>query len=71
VSANLTAVGASAQGFAAAFPCGDGYQGTSSVNFARAEPSSNAVVVDASRGGVCVHTSASAHFIFDVFSTLS
>jgi subtilisin family serine protease len=71
IFANLTAVGASTQGFAAAFPCGDGYRGTSNVNFIRSAPSSNAVVVDASRGGVCVHTSASTHVIFDLFATTS
>jgi hypothetical protein len=69
VVANLTAVGASTHGFAAVFPCHDGYQGTSNVNFAPSLPASNAVVVDASRGGVCVHSSANSHVVFDLFAT--
>jgi hypothetical protein len=70
VVANLTAVAASAHGYAAAYPCGDGYRGTSNVNFGPSQPSSNAVMVDASRGGVCVRASTSADFIFDVFAAL-
>ncbi len=67
VFGTFVAVGADQAGYAAVFPCEEGYRGSSTLNFASASPVSNAVVVDASRGGVCARVSTPAHVIFDTF----
>lgn len=54
-------------GYASVFPCEEGYRGSSTLNYSSASPVSNAVVVDASRGGVCARVSTPAHLIFDAF----
>ena len=67
---NLTATNTSTPGFLAAFPCGEGYSDTSNVNYGAVSSSSTAAIVDASQGGVCVYSSATADVIVDVFGTM-
>ncbi len=69
VFASLVVVDADQAGYAAVYSCQDGYRGASTLNFPGDQATGNAVVVDASRGGVCARTSASAHMIFDTFAT--
>ncbi len=57
VALNLTAVDATAPGFLSAFPCAGGLPKTSSVNFANAVATSNAVIVSPdSDGKICVYS---------------
>jgi len=63
---NVTADAAAGPGFIAVFPCGAGWQGTSTVNFRAAVPVANAALVDAS-SGVCALSNQSVDTIFDVF----
>ncbi|MFU8806409.1 MAG: hypothetical protein ACNA8W_21535 [Bradymonadaceae bacterium] len=48
--------------------CNDGDQGASTLNYQAQQASANAVVVDASRGGICAMTSAQVDIIFDTFA---
>lgn len=67
--ANVTVANARADGYLSVFPCDAGYQNTSNLNFRAGETVANAVIVDASQGGVCTMSSAAADVIFDVFAT--
>lgn len=65
--ANVAVVDAGGSGFLSVFPCDDGFRNTSNQNVSAGETVANAVIVDASRGGVCVMSSVASHTIFDVF----
>ena len=67
VLANVTATNTREAGWLAVFPCTDGFTGTSSVNFRRNDSASTAVVVDASRGGICALTDQPTDVVLDVF----
>jgi hypothetical protein len=67
IVANVTVDRPSAAGWLAVFPCDDGWSGSSNVNFRARRAASTAVLVDASRGGVCVIADQSADVIVDVF----
>jgi hypothetical protein len=63
----VTVVGANAPGYASVFSCDDNDLGASTVNYSAERASANAVVIDASKGGICVKPSANVHVIFDTF----
>jgi hypothetical protein len=69
VFGNVTLTRVTQPVFAAVFPCGDGYQGTSNVNADLGETNANAVVVDASTG-VCAIASSPVDAVFDIFAHL-
>jgi hypothetical protein len=71
VYANVTAVGLGEAGWASVYPCKDGFTGTSTLNFSGRTAVANAVIVDASRGGVCVKVSTNVDILFDVFGRTS
>jgi hypothetical protein len=67
--ANITLTRVTQPVFAAVFPCGDGYQGTSNVNAVPGETNANAVVVNATTG-VCALASGPVDVVFDTFAYL-
>jgi hypothetical protein len=69
VFGNITLTRVTEPVFAAVFPCGDGYQGTSNVNAVPGETNANAVVVNASTG-VCALASSPVDVVFDTFAIL-
>ena len=71
VLANVTATNTREAGWLAVFPCTDGFTGTSSVNFRRGDSASTAVVVDASRGGICALADQATDVVLDVFGAAS
>ena len=67
VSLNVTAVGASANGFVTVFPCGTTRPTASSLNYVSGQTVPNAVLAKAGSGGtVCIFTEAAAHILVDV-----
>jgi hypothetical protein len=67
VSLNVTAVGASANGFVTVFPCGTARPTASSLNYVSGQTVPNAVLAKAGSGGnVCIFTEAAAHILVDV-----
>jgi hypothetical protein len=71
VVANVTVDRTAAAGWLAVFPCADGWAGSSNVNFRAGGAASTAVLVDASRGGVCVVADQAADVIVDVFGEIT
>jgi hypothetical protein len=70
VIGNLTIVGASAVGYATAYPCAAGRPDTSNINFRAGATIANAVVVEPDADGrICVFTSVSAGVVFDLMAT--
>jgi hypothetical protein len=67
--ANITLTRVTQPVFAAVFPCGDGYQGTSNVNAVPGETNANAVVVNATTG-ICALASGPVDVVFDTFAIL-
>ena len=63
---NVTVDAGAAPGWVAVYPCGQGYQGTSTVNFRAGAPVANAALVDAS-SGVCALANVGVDVILDVF----
>lgn len=68
---NVTATNTTSAGYLAAFPCDEGYLGTSNVNYGPLSTSSTAAVIDASRGGICVFSSQPIDVVVDVFATMT
>ena len=67
VSLNVTAVGASANGFVTVFPCGTPRPTASTLNYVTGQTVPNAVLAKAGSGGnVCIYTQAAAHLLVDV-----
>jgi hypothetical protein len=67
VLVNLTATEGSANGFAAAFPCGGGVPFVSNLNFARDQNVANGALVKlAPDGTLCLHANVPVHLIVDV-----
>jgi 2',3'-cyclic-nucleotide 2'-phosphodiesterase (5'-nucleotidase family) len=62
---NVALTGASSAGFAAAFPTGDGWRGTSTVNTGPDQTIANAAIV-ANVDGISLFTEPSVHAIVDV-----
>jgi hypothetical protein len=62
---NVTITGATGAGFAAAYGCAGGWQGTSNVNFTGSNIANLFVATADGEGKVCIRTSASAHVIVD------
>lgn len=67
---NVTADAAIGPGYIAVYPCAEGWQGTSTVNFRAGVPVANAALVDAS-SGVCAVSNTSVELILDVFGEAS
>lgn len=66
VALNLTVTKPDGTGNFAAYPCTDGFQGTSNLNFNRNEDRAVLAIVRAdSKGNVCVRSSVSAHMVVD------
>ncbi|MGZ4768300.1 MAG: CAP domain-containing protein [Ilumatobacteraceae bacterium] len=66
ISANITAVDGTANGFITAFPCGD-VPTASNVNFTPVEAIANAAELPlSSSGSICLFSSSSVHLIIDV-----
>jgi hypothetical protein len=63
---NLTATGATAGGWARAWPCEEPQPATSSINFTPGRDVANAVVVKVGATGVCLATSAPVNLIADI-----
>jgi hypothetical protein len=64
--ANLTATQPAADGFLAAYPCANGWSGTSTLNYGAGRTVAGAaIVLTDSNGDVCVRTSARSHVIVD------
>jgi hypothetical protein len=67
VSLNITAVGASADGFATVFPCGSPQPNASNLNYRAGRTQANAVITKLGTGGeVCVYVSSATQLIVDV-----
>jgi hypothetical protein len=63
---NLTITGASADGWAAVYPCADGWKGTSSINYRAGVDIANLVVSKADGAGkICVISQQRTNAIFD------
>jgi hypothetical protein len=69
--ANVTVDRPAAAGWLAVYPCDDGWSGSSNVNFRARRAASTAVLVDASRGGVCVIADRPADLVVDVFGKIA
>ncbi len=68
VTVNLTVDNPAAAGWLAAYPCADGFQGTSNVNYVAGQTTSTAAVVRSDAAGmVCVKTMAPTEIIVDQF----
>jgi len=64
---NVTVDGPTASGFLAVYPCADGWNGTSSVNFVAGQVVANLVVTKVDRNGdICVRASAETAVIMDL-----
>jgi hypothetical protein len=63
---NVTVDQPATDGFLTVYPCGSGVPNVSSVNFSAGETTSNAVVVAAGNGDVCVVASTDTHVVIDV-----
>lgn len=69
IVANVTAIGLDQPGYLTVFPCGGAVPATSSVNFRAAQVVANSVISRiGAAGAICVHASAAAHVIVDVFA---
>ena len=68
--ANVTVDAGAASGWVAVYPCGQGYRGTSTVNFRAGQPVANAALVDAS-SGVCALANVAVDLVLDVFGELA
>ncbi len=67
VTANLTVVGATQNGFLSAFPCGGSVPNTSSLNFPPNDPVGTVTVSSVGmNGNLCVFASSRAHLIVDI-----
>ena len=66
---NVTVDAGAASGWVAVYPCGQGYRGTSTVNFRAGQPVANAALVDAS-SGVCALANVAVDLVIDVFGEL-
>src|ERR1700712_1957545 len=68
VTVNLTVDNPAAPGWLAAYPCADGFKGTSNVNYVAGQTTSTAAVVRSDAAGkVCVKTMAPTEIIVDQF----
>ncbi len=68
VTVNLTVDNPAAPGWLAAYPCADGFRGTSNVNYVAGQTTSTAAVVRSDAAGrVCVKTLAPTEIIVDQF----
>jgi hypothetical protein len=66
VLGNLTITGATADGWAAAYPCASGWNGTSSINYRAGDDIANFIVSKADAAGkLCVLTQQRTHVVFD------
>jgi hypothetical protein len=66
VIGNLTITGATADGWAAVYPCASGWNGTSSINYRAGTDIANYVVSKADAAGkLCVRTEQRTHVLFD------
>lgn len=64
---NLTATEPDRPGFAAVFPCEEGYQGTSNANFAAGQTVANMVATKADKyGKVCIIANTPTHVVVDL-----
>jgi trimeric autotransporter adhesin len=67
VALNVTAVGASGDGFVTVFPCGSDRPTASNLNFTAGSITPNAVITQIGNGGnVCLFVSAATHLVVDV-----
>ena len=67
VALNVTAVGASGDGFVTVFPCGSDRPNASNLNFTAGSVTPNAVITQIGTGGnVCLFVSAATHLVVDV-----
>ncbi len=67
VAVQLTVTGASTDGYATIFPCGQAVPTASNVNYLAGRSSSNAAIAQIGSGGeVCVYNSTAAHVIVDI-----
>jgi hypothetical protein len=67
VALNVTITGATSDGFATVFPCGQGTPNASNVNYVKGQDTPNFVIAKPGTGGkVCVSSSAPADVIVDV-----
>jgi hypothetical protein len=71
VAVNITATGASAHGFVAAYPCGGEPPLVSNVNVAPGDTNSSAGFVRAGNGAICLTTNVDTDVIVDVTGTLT
>ena len=67
VALNVTAVGASGDGFVTVYPCGSDRPTASNLNFTAGSVTPNAVITQIGTGGtVCLFVSAATHLVVDV-----
>lgn len=72
ILATLTVVGPSEDGWAVAYPCSEGYSGTSNINYRAGADTANLVVVRADAAGkVCLLTQKRANLLFDQTAALA
>jgi hypothetical protein len=66
VLGNLTITGATADGWAAVYPCASGWNGTSSINYRAGADIANFIVSKSDAAGkLCVRTEQRTHVLFD------